>query len=179
MELRKFIKTAIRQCLNEQFDIGDKTNYGEILDKTDTQFYFKNKVFPKGSWVHKSLVKIDDTILDVKIRNRGWIPPKYVISAFSNVISSEKIEKYSNVMSSEMMGNQFPPIKGYPIFIDDNDIERFGYFLSGEKISKDDLGKYAWVVTDGHHRVISALNVALPQLKTSIDYSYVDEEDFV
>jgi hypothetical protein len=180
MGLRKFVATTIREYLNENANIGDNTNYGKILDKTDTQYFFKNNNFPKGSWIHKSLVKkTDEPTFDEPLKNRGWISPDYVISAFANPISSDKIEKYSDEMRLKMMEHDFPPIKGYPIIIDEGDIERFKYFLSGEKITEDDLGRYAWVVTDGHHRVVSALNVGLPQLKTSIDYSYVDEKDFI
>lgn len=180
MELRKFIATTIREYLNETLNIGDNSNYGKILDKTDNQFFVKNNNFPKGSWIAKGLVKkIDEPIHDEPLKNKGWISPNYVISAFANPISQEKIEKYSDEMRLNMNNHDFPPIKGYPIIIDDGDIERFEYFLSGEKIRKNDLGKYAWVVTDGHHRVVSALNVGLPQLKTLIDYSYVDEKDFI
>lgn len=180
IKLRKFIAATICEYFSEQINIGDNTNYGKILDKTDNQYYFKNNNFPKGSWVHKKLVKKkEDLIFNEPLKNRGWVSPKYVISAFVNPISYEKIEKYSNEMTSKMMQHGFPPIKGYPLFIDENDIKRFSNFLSGEKITENDLGKYAWVVTDGHHRVVSALNVGLPQLRTSIDYSYVDEKDFI
>jgi hypothetical protein len=180
MELRKFIATTIREYLNEQVDIGDDTNYGKILDKTNTQYFVKNNNFPKGSWIHKSLVKKNDKpISDEPLRNKGFISPKYVISAFANPISPDKIEKYSDEMRLKLLSHNFQPIKGYPIIIDESDIERFEYFLSGEKITEKDLGKYAWVVTDGHHRVVSAFNVGLSQLKTSIDYSYVDEKDFI
>ncbi len=180
MELRKFIKTTIREYLNEQIYIGDNTNYGEILDKTNTQYFVKNNNFPKGSWIHKNLVKkIDEPIFNEPLKNKGWVSPKYVISAFANPISPNKIKKYSDEMQLKMMNHDFPPIKGYPIIIDKNDMERFEYFLSGEKIKDNDLGEYAWVVTDGHHRVVSALNVGLSQLKTIVDYSYVDEKDFI
>ena len=65
------------------------------------------------------------------------------------------------------------------IIIDEGDIDRFEYFLSGKKITEKNLGEYAWVVTDGHHRVVSALEVGLPKLETTVDYSYVDEKDFI
>jgi hypothetical protein len=35
MAIRKFIATTIREYLNENINIGDNTNYGVILDKTD------------------------------------------------------------------------------------------------------------------------------------------------
>jgi len=180
MELKKIFTAIIREYLNEQIEIGDNTNYGEILDKTNTQYFVKNNNFPKGSWIHNSLIKkIDEPIIDEPLKNKGWISPKYVISAFANPISTNKIEKYSDDMGSKMMTHNFPAIKGYPIIIDENDIERYGSFLSGENITHNDLGKYVWVVTDGHHRVVSALNAQLPKLETSIDYSYVDEKDFI
>lgn len=180
MELRKFIATTIREHLNENINIGDNTNYGEILDKTNNQFFVKNNNFPKGFWIHKSLVKkINEPINNEPLKNKGWISPNYVISAFANPTSPDKIEKYSTEMKLKMMNHNFPPIKGYPIIIDDGDIERFDYFLSGEKITENNLGEYAWVVTDGHHRVVSALEVGLPRLKTIVDYSYVDEKDFI
>lgn len=176
----KFIITSLNEYLNENIVIGDNTNYGKILDMTNTQIYVKNEKFPKGSWIHKSLVKkINDTIINEPLKNRGYISPEYVISAFANPISFQKIEKYSDEMKMKMMNHEFPPIKGYPIIIDENDMERFECFLSGENIKVEDIGKYAWVVTDGHHRVVSALNIGLPQLETSIDYSYVDEKDFM
>lgn len=174
----KNIKTKLYDFLNESIEIGDNTNYGKILNKTETQFFVKNNNFPKGSWIHKSLVKkIDEPITEEPLKNRGFISPKYVISAFANDISPDKIEKYSDEMRLKMMLHDFPAIKGYPIIIDEDDIDRFGYFLSGEKITNDDLGKYAWVLTDGHHRVLSALNADLKQLETVIDYSYVDDKD--
>lgn len=177
MKSRKFIK-SMYEYLNENINIGDNTNYGKVLDKTNTQYFFKNNNFPKGSWIHKSLVnKINKSIINEPLKNKGYISPNYVISAFDNPISNDKIEKYSDDMRLNMMSHDFPPIKGYPIIIDDSYIERYGYFLNGEKITKQDLGKYAWIVTDGHHRVISALNAGLTELKTSIDYSYVDDED--
>ena len=160
--------------------IGDNTNYGKIKDETDTQFYFKNDLFPKGSWIHKKLIKIDDTNNENKpLRNRGVISPELVISAFSNPLDYDKIEKYSDVMKDDMLSHNFPPIKGYPIIINDGDIMRFGEFLNGENITTKDIGKYAWIVTDGHHRVFSALKVGLPELKTILDYSYIDDNDFI
>lgn len=180
MKLRKFIATTIREYLSENINIGDNTNYGEILDKTNNQFFVKNNNFPKGSWIHKSLIKkVDKSSLDEPLRNKGWISPNYVISAFANPISFEKIEKYSDEMKLKMMSHNFPPIKGYPIIIDESDIDRFENFLNGKKIKEKNLGEYVWVVTDGHHRVVSALKIGLPKLETIIDYPYVDEKDFI
>lgn len=69
MELRKFIATTIREHLNENINIGDNTNYGEILDKTNNQFFVKNNNFPKGFWIHKSLVKkINEPITAIQSR---------------------------------------------------------------------------------------------------------------
>ena len=163
-----------------KLSIGDNTNYGEILDETDIQYYFKNNMFPKGSWIHKSIVKKDDLELkNQPLRNKGTISPEYVISAFANPIEDEKVNNYSREMEVKMLEHNFPPIKGYPIIIDENDIERYGKFLSGNDITINDVGRYAWVVTDGHHRVISALIAHLPFLKTILDYSYIDENDFI
>jgi len=52
-------------------------------------------------------------------------------------------------------------------------------FLNDEKITYNDLSRYAWIITDGHYKVVSALNVSLSQLETSIDDPYVDKKDFI
>jgi len=173
------LRNLILEQTNEIINIGDNTNYGEILDKTENQFFVKNNNFPKGSWIHKSLVKKTDIKNTEPMINKGWISPHYVISAFKNVILPEKIKKYSDEMSVDMLEHNFPPIKGYPIFIDTNDIKRYEEFIDDNLITKKDLGRYAWVVTDGHHRTLAALQAGIPKLKTELDYSYVDEKDFI
>jgi len=102
------------------------------------------------------------------------INPNLVISAFSNPIDEEKVEKYTAKMQEEMLSHDFPPIMGFPTEIDENDIG--DYFLNGNEITEDDIGKRAWKVTDGHHRTLSAINAHLPYIRTELDFSTVTNQ---
>jgi hypothetical protein len=153
---------------NINLSIGDNTNFGIITDITDTQVEIDN------NWISKKIISkklnIDkDTIK--KIHNKGKIDPNLVISAFSNPIDSNKIEEYSSQMLA--LDHNFPPILGYPTIINDDDLGKS--FINGIQISEKYFGKYAWIVTDGHHRTITALNNELPYLETKLDYSYIDD----
>ncbi len=163
----KYLKTF------ENFEIGDNTNIGVIQDKTDTQYQINN------NWYHHTIVKPSDKKQNEPLHNRGRINPNLVIPAFSNHIYPEKLEKYIDVFKSELLENDFPPIKGYPIILTTHDIERFETFLNGDDISTSDIGKYAWIVTDGYHRTLAAIEADMPYILTEVDYSYVDESDYV
>lgn len=161
--------------IKESIKIGDNTNLGIVEDETKTQYYIK------GTWFHKSLVKpLESPILKEPLRNRGRISPDLVISAFKNVIEPAKVERYTNIMSHDEIHHNFPPIKGFPIIIGEDDIKRYEMFLNKKYITKKDIGKYAWVTTDGHHRTLAALNVGLPYLETKLDSVYLgDEKDYI
>lgn len=161
------------ESFTNSINIGDNTNIGIVSDKTDTQYEIDS------TWYHHSIVKPSTIVKKQVLHNRGRISPDMIISAFANPIDQEKAERYARDMEDEMMENEFPPIKGFPIKITDGDLERFGEFLSGEPITEDDLGKYAWVTTDGHHRTIAALQANLPFLRTKLDTVYMaDETDY-
>jgi hypothetical protein len=105
------------------------------------------------------------------------ISPKFIISAFENEICFDKVEKYTNIMREEMLSNNFPPIKGFPCIIDEDDLE--GWFIDGSNIAETYLGKLCWMVTDGHHRSIAAASAKLPYINVELDYSTItDEKDF-
>ena len=105
------------------------------------------------------------------------IHPHRIISAFANEIETSKVEAYAFDMSIKMLSHEFPPIKGYPVLIDDNDIGE--QFLTGEEITTKDIGKLCWKVTDGHHRSLAAIESNLPYLETMLDYSTItNETDF-
>ena len=74
-------------------------------------------------------------------------------------------------MKQEMLQNDFPAITGFPIIINQEDIGE--NFLSGEEITEDYIGKQAWKVWDGHHRVLAALNAKLPYLKVRLERSSI------
>lgn len=155
-----------------EIKIGDNTNVGIVEDKYGDQF----KV--NGNWYHKSIVAKEDKINDVvlgKTYNGIKVPetvnPKMVISAFSNPIDENKVDKYTNEMKQEMLQNDFPAITGFPIIINQEDIGE--NFLSGEEITEDYIGKQAWKVWDGHHRVLAALNAKLPYLKVRLERSSI------
>lgn len=157
-----------KQYINENLKIGDNTNVGIIDDMTDTQYYIN------GSWYHKSIVKPSD--IKPKLVNRGRIAPNMVISGFANSIDRNKVEEYYHIFIESGLDNDFPPIKGYPIIITEDDIDRYGVFLDDREITKSDIGKYAWIVTDGWHRTLAALKANIPYLETKIDFAYGDKE---
>ncbi len=109
----------------------------------------------------------------------GLICPKqikteFIISAFENDIDSDKLEEYTNIMKTEMLSHSFPPILGFPTIIDENDIGEF--FLNGEEVTEEHIGKLCWKVTDGHHRSLSAIAARLPYLETDLDYNTLTNE---
>lgn len=102
------------------------------------------------------------------------IKPSLIISAFANEIENDKVERYAHIMRAEMLSHDFPPITGYPILIDEDDLE--GWFLNGDNIPETMLGKMAWKVTDGHHRSLAAIDAGLPFLEVMLDYSTITNE---
>lgn len=157
----------------EAFLIGDKTNLGTVTDLTYTQYEVD------GKWFHRSLVTPPpDKDEDKRLRNRGRIHPGRIISAFSNPLNMNKVEKYKEIMDEERLSHPFPPIKGYPIIIDSNDVGEI--FLNGEEITEANIGEYAWKVTDGHHRSAAAIDSDLPYLETELERAYLgDEKDYI
>jgi len=100
-----------------------------------------------------------------------------IISAFANDIEPDKVENYTEIMKAEMLSHNFPPIMGYPVIIDEDDLE--GSFIDGSNIAETCLGKMAWMVTDGHHRSLAAIEAGLPYLEVTLDYSTItNETDF-
>jgi len=97
-----------------------------------------------------------------------------IISAFQNEIDESKIEEFTNIMRREMLSHDFPPINGYPSFVDEDDIGVL--FMNGEVVDESHVGMLVWYVTDGHHRTISAINAELPHLATELDYSCITNE---
>jgi len=105
------------------------------------------------------------------------INPQLIISAFANEIEYSKVEQYTQIMQSEMLGHDFPPIMGYPVIIDENDI--CNYFLNGDEVIDSMIGKLAWKVTDGHHRSLAAIAANLPHIEVTLDYGTItDPKDF-
>lgn len=109
----------------------------------------------------------------------GQIVPKTInvnciISAFANDMDQEKVQQYMEIMKAEMLSHNFPPIQGYPIIIEEDDLE--GWFIDGSNIPETMLGKQAWKVTDGHHRSLAAIEAKLPYLHVELDYSTITNE---
>lgn len=147
------------------------SNLGIIQDETDTQYLIG------GKWYHKSLVKLTDSELKKeKLFNRGRIESKYVISAFDNPIDNIKLNKYREEFRNKGLQHSFPKIKGYPNIIDESDIDKT--FMDGTEITKEHIGTYSWILTDGHHRVVAAIYENIPYLETMLDYSYIEEDDY-
>jgi hypothetical protein len=104
------------------------------------------------------------------------VKPNMIISAFSNPVDYDKVEIYAEIMKAEMLSHEFPPIMGYPAIIDENDIGN--YFLDGEEITEEHIGKNVWMVTDGHHRSLASIKANLPYIEVELDYSTItDPED--
>lgn len=109
----------------------------------------------------------------------GQIVPKTtnvncIISAFANDMDQEKVQQYTEIMKAEMLSHNFPPIQGYPIIIEEDDLE--GWFIDGSNIPETMLGKQVWKVTDGHHRSLAAIAAKLPYLHVELDYSTITNE---
>lgn len=103
------------------------------------------------------------------------INPTLVMSAFANPIDEQKVQDYTEIMQQEMLGHDFPPIMGFPRVISEEDVGE--YFLTGEQIEDTHIGQKVWVVTDGHHRTLAAINAGLPYINTELDYSTVTNMD--
>ena len=89
-----------------------------------------------------------------------------VISSFSNPIDLEKLDVYTKMLKY----NGHPPaIAGYPAFIDEGDVG--DYFMTGESITEDHIGEMAFYVTDGHHRVLAAIEAGKECLLAEPDRS--------
>lgn len=94
------------------------------------------------------------------------INPRMIVSAFDNMIDSDKVEQYTEVMQSEYdFEYTFPPILWYPSIITDDMVTFQDEFLSWDVITDDMVGKECWMVTDWHHRTLAAIN----SWKTYID----------
>ncbi len=109
------------------------------------------------------------------IRVPETVNPRIVISAFANTIDDSKVEEYTNTMKEMMLSHDFPPITGFPTLIDENDVG--DYFLSGEEITEEHVGKKAWKVWDGHHRTIAAINANLPYIQVELEKAAVTDMD--
>lgn len=157
--------------------VGDNTNVGKIQEVYGDQYKIDNK------WYHKSIVEKSTLVEKIKqgkdyyngIKIPDKVNPNTIISAFSNQMDWNKVEKYTEIMKEEMLQNDFPPILGYPGYIDEAHVGT--EFLNGTEITKKDIGKQVWYVTDGHHRAISAINAKLPYIKTKLDYSAIVSEN--
>lgn len=148
--------------------VGDLTNLGVIDDVTETQYYIN------GTWFHKSLVKPSEELIKPKRNIPTQIDPNLVVSAFENEMDWNKVNDYTDKMTADMMQHEFPPIKGFPSEITDEDVG--GVWMNGDEITSDDVGKKIWKVTDGHHRTIAAINSALPYIETELDYATITDE---
>jgi hypothetical protein len=158
-----------------ELGIGDLTNVGIIEDEYGNQFKIN------GNWYHKSIVLKEDkknNFISGKKYNGIRVPeninPRMVISAFSNPIDENKVNKYTNIMKEEMLSNDFPSITGFPIIISKDDVGES--FLSGEIITEEYIGKQAWKVWDGHHRVLAAINANLPYINVRLERSAITDE---
>ncbi len=101
-----------------------------------------------------------------------------IISAFENYMDADKIETYTEVMRSEMLGHNFPPITGHPHIISEDDLGE--YFLDGNEITEEHMGNLVWYVTDGHHRSVAAINAEIPYLEVEMDFStFTTERDMI
>ena len=155
----------------ENLSIGDNTNVGIITDITDTQYEVNGE-----DWYHKSIVElVNKESSKDPINNRGTIDPNRCISAFSNPIDPDKVNEYTKVMTG--LDHPFPPIQGYPDIITRDDLDRGFKFMNGDEVVMDDVKSYVWFVTDGHHRVTTALRNDIPHLDTVIDKAYSPEHD--
>lgn len=104
-----------------------------------------------------------------------FIRTNLIISAFANEIDYEKVDEFTKIMKVEMLSHSFPPIEGYPMIIDEDDLE--GWYIDGSNISEEDLGKVAWKVTNGHHRSIAAINAKIPYFPVELDYSCITNQN--
>lgn len=92
-----------------------------------------------------------------------------LISAFENEMDWDKVDEFTQVLKIEMMSHDFPPLEGYPIIIDENDLGLV--FMNLNEITEEHIGQLAWKVTNGHHRAFAAVNAGLPHIPVELDYS--------
>jgi len=102
----------------------------------------------------------------------SFVRSERIISAFENVIDSQKVEEFKDAM---ICGEQFPPITGYPDVIDEDDVGKV--FMDGSEVVKSDVGQSVWYVTDGHHRTIAAIEAGICRLNVMMDMSCFTDED--
>ena len=106
------------------------------------------------------------------------INPKYIISAFENIINAEKVEKYTEQMLETYDTEYtFPPIMWYPVIIDEDIMEDERYFVNWEEIEEEDIWKLCWFVTDWHHRAISAYNAKKRYIDLELDRSSITRQE--
>jgi len=157
---------AFKENVTLEMHIGNNTEIGRIDDETDTQFQIK------GTWYAKWIIKPAAVAEDNEgILVPDKIKPTMIISAFSNEMDWDKVERYADIMKESGMEHGFPAISGYPIIIDENEIG--DQFLTGEEVSEHHVGQLAWKVTNGHHRSLGAIKAALPWIDVELDYSTV------
>lgn len=83
------------------------------------------------------------------------VRPSRMISAFCNPVDPEKVDVYAQMTRY----SDPPPIHGYPSIIDESDVGN--YFMTGEPVTEEDIGRWAWYVTDGHHRTCAAVQAGI------------------
>lgn len=106
------------------------------------------------------------------------ISPFEIVSAFENAIDDNKIEQYTNnMLETYDFEYTFPPIKWFPLIIDEDIINKYQFFLSWKEIPNDYIWKKIWAVTDWHHRVISACNAHKKYIDLELDRSTITNEN--
>ena len=85
----------------------------------------------------------------------GQVPTSRMISAFCNPVDPEKVDTYARMTCY----SDPPPIHGYPSIIEEGEVD--DYFMDGRQITEDDVGQWAWYVTDGHHRTYAAVQAGI------------------
>lgn len=115
----------------------------------------------------------------MKTYNDITVPPiirtDRIISAFENGIDERKVEQYAEQMCIDGLCHEFPPIKGFPSIIDENQYN--SYFMTGDDITEEHLGQLVWMVTDGHHRTLAAIKAELPHLPVEVDFNCITSEE--
>jgi hypothetical protein len=102
------------------------------------------------------------------------IDPKLIISAFENGIDHDKVTEFAAYMKMDMLGHSFPEIEGFPSIITEGDFGK--EFLTGEVVTEEHLDKMVWMVTNGHHRSLAAIEAELPYFPTTLDYNTITTE---
>lgn len=152
------------------FKIGDNTTIGIVDDVTDTQVQINNNWYAK-----KIITKSDILVKKEPLRNRKTINPNIIVSAFTNPIDESRVEYYVDIFNKYWLESDIEPIKGFPFIINEDDIDTL--LMNNEPITSDMIGTYAWKLTDGHHRVLAAIQVDLPYLNTKLEYA--DPEHYI